>query len=86
MSSYYQISDTIIFALTEPTLESIPIIHLATPTIKMKEEVQMNKEVYNWSLDIWNSLKHNQLPDDKMDARKTRSKASRYTIFEDRLY
>ncbi|KAJ9535061.1 hypothetical protein OSB04_un001868 [Centaurea solstitialis] len=44
----------------EPTLESIP----------------MNEEVYNWSLDIWNYLKHDQLPDDKMEARKTRSKAS----------
>ncbi|KAJ9535840.1 hypothetical protein OSB04_un001005 [Centaurea solstitialis] len=67
-------------------LHSIPIIHLTTPTIKAKEEVQMNEEVYNWSLDIWNHLKHDQLPDDKMEARKTRSKASRFTIFEDRLY
>ncbi|KAJ9544163.1 hypothetical protein OSB04_023870 [Centaurea solstitialis] len=46
----------------------------------------MNEEVYNWSLDIWNYLKHDQLPEDKMEARKTRSKASRYTIFEDQLY
>ncbi|KAJ9544085.1 hypothetical protein OSB04_023792 [Centaurea solstitialis] len=73
-------------AFNEPTLESIPIIHLTTPTIEAKEEVQMNEQVYNWSLDIWNFLKHDQLPDDKMEARKTRSKASRYTIFENQLY
>ncbi|KAJ9544378.1 hypothetical protein OSB04_024085 [Centaurea solstitialis] len=42
--------------------------------------------IYNWSLDIWNYLKHDNLPKDKMEARKTRSKASRYTIFEDQLY
>ncbi|KAJ9539132.1 hypothetical protein OSB04_031865 [Centaurea solstitialis] len=46
----------------------------------------MNEEIYNWSLDIWNYLKYDQLPHDKMEARKTRSKASRYTIFEDQLY
>ncbi|KAJ9552838.1 LOW QUALITY PROTEIN: hypothetical protein OSB04_016883 [Centaurea solstitialis] len=73
-------------AFNEPTLESIPIIHLTTLAIEAKEEVQMNEKVYNWSLDIWNYLKHDQLPDDKMEARKTRFKASRYTIFEDQLY
>ncbi|KAJ9561447.1 hypothetical protein OSB04_006607 [Centaurea solstitialis] len=73
-------------AFNDPSMESIPILHLMTPTIEMKEEVQMNEEVYNWSLDIWNYLKHDQLPEDKMEARKTRSKASRYTIFEDQLF
>ncbi|KAJ9546912.1 hypothetical protein OSB04_019455 [Centaurea solstitialis] len=73
-------------AFNDSSMKSIPILHLTTPTIEMKEEVQMNEEVYNWSLDIWNYLKHDQLLGDKMEARKTRSKASRYTIFEDQLY
>ncbi|KAJ9546251.1 hypothetical protein OSB04_025958 [Centaurea solstitialis] len=73
-------------AFNEPTLESIPIIHLTIPTIEAKVEVQMNEGDYNWLLDIWNYLKHDQLPDDKMEAQKTRSKSSRYTIFEDQLY
>ncbi|KAJ9557089.1 hypothetical protein OSB04_011703 [Centaurea solstitialis] len=73
-------------AFSEPTLDSIPIIHLMTSSIEAKEKVQMVEEVYNWSLDIWNYLKYDRLPDDKMEARKTRSKASRYTIFEGRLY
>ncbi|KAJ9542676.1 hypothetical protein OSB04_029182 [Centaurea solstitialis] len=73
-------------AFHDPSMENIPILHLTTPTIEAKDEVQMNEEVYNWSIDIWNYLKHDQLPEDKMEARKTRSKASRYTIFEDQLY
>ncbi|KAJ9566429.1 hypothetical protein OSB04_002395 [Centaurea solstitialis] len=32
-------------AFNEPTMESIPIIHLMTPTIEMKETVQMNEEI-----------------------------------------
>ncbi|KAJ9542262.1 hypothetical protein OSB04_028768 [Centaurea solstitialis] len=70
----------------EPTLENIPIIHLMTSSIEAKEKVQMIEEVYNWSLDIWNYLKYDRLPDDKMEARKIKTKASRYTIFEGRLY
>ncbi|KAJ9565054.1 hypothetical protein OSB04_001020 [Centaurea solstitialis] len=73
-------------AFNEPTLDNIPIIHLMTSSIEAKEKVQMIEEVYNWSLDIWNYLKYDRLPDDKMEARKTRSKASRYTIFEGKLY
>ncbi|KAJ9538663.1 hypothetical protein OSB04_031396, partial [Centaurea solstitialis] len=73
-------------AFHDPSMENIPILHLTTPTIEAKNEVQMNEEIYNWSLDVWNYLKHDQLPEDKMEARKTRSKASRYTIFEDQLY
>ncbi|KAJ9538829.1 hypothetical protein OSB04_031562 [Centaurea solstitialis] len=60
-------------AFSEPTLDSIPIIHLITSSIESKEKVQMIEEVYNWSLDIWNYLKYDRLPDDKMEARKTRS-------------
>jgi len=48
--------------------------------------VQMNEDVYNRSLDIWNYLKHDRLPKDKMEARKTRFKASRCTILNDQLY
>ncbi|KAJ9556549.1 hypothetical protein OSB04_011163 [Centaurea solstitialis] len=73
-------------AFHDPFMENIPILHLTTATIAANDEVQMNEELYNWSLDIWNYLKHDQLPEDKMEARKTRSKASRYTIFEDQLY
>ncbi|KAJ9557119.1 hypothetical protein OSB04_011733 [Centaurea solstitialis] len=73
-------------AFSEPTLDSIPIIHLMTSSIEAEEKVQMIEEVYNWSLDIWNYLKYYRLPDDKMEARKTRSKASRYMIFEGKLY
>ncbi|KAJ9539491.1 hypothetical protein OSB04_032224 [Centaurea solstitialis] len=73
-------------AFSEPTLDIIPIIHLMTSSIESKEKVQMVEEVYNWSLDIWNYLKYDRLPNDKMEARKTRSKASRYTVFEGKLY
>ncbi|KAJ9552166.1 hypothetical protein OSB04_016211 [Centaurea solstitialis] len=73
-------------AFNEPTLENIPIIHLTMSSIEAKEKVQMVEEIYNWSLDIWNYLKYDRLPDDKMEARKTKVKASRYTIFEGRLY
>ncbi|KAJ9542559.1 hypothetical protein OSB04_029065 [Centaurea solstitialis] len=45
-------------AFHDPSMENIPILHLMTPTIETKEEVQMNEEVYNWSIDIWNYLKH----------------------------
>ncbi|KAJ9544334.1 hypothetical protein OSB04_024041 [Centaurea solstitialis] len=57
-------------AFNDPFLENIPILHLTTPAIEMKEEVQMNEEIYNWSLDIWNYLKHDDLREDKMEARK----------------
>ncbi|KAJ9560504.1 hypothetical protein OSB04_005664 [Centaurea solstitialis] len=70
-------------AFNEPTLESIPIIHLMSSTI---EEVQMIEENHDWSLDIWNYLKNDQLPEDKLEARKVRLKSSRYTIFNDQLY
>ncbi|KAJ9542391.1 hypothetical protein OSB04_028897 [Centaurea solstitialis] len=73
-------------AFHDPSMENIPILHLTTPTIETKDEVQMNEEIYNWSLDVWNYLKYDLLPEDRMEARKTRSKASRYTIFEDQLY
>ncbi|KAJ9550560.1 hypothetical protein OSB04_014605 [Centaurea solstitialis] len=52
-------------AFNEPTLESIPSIHLMTPTNKTKKKVPMNEEIYNWSLDIWNYLEHKQLLEDK---------------------
>ncbi|KAJ9566843.1 hypothetical protein OSB04_002809 [Centaurea solstitialis] len=67
-------------AFNEPTVESIPIIHFMTSTNKTKEEVPMNEDIYNWSLDIWNYLKHKQLLEDKKEARKTKSKASRSTL------
>ncbi|KAJ9537370.1 hypothetical protein OSB04_030103 [Centaurea solstitialis] len=73
-------------AFHDPFMENIPILHLTTPTIAANDEVQMNEETYNWSLDIWNYLKHDQLPENKMEARKTRYKASRYIILEDQLY
>ncbi|KAJ9542341.1 hypothetical protein OSB04_028847 [Centaurea solstitialis] len=34
-------------AFHDPSMENIPILHLTTPTIEAKEEVQMNEEVYN---------------------------------------
>ncbi|KAJ9536285.1 hypothetical protein OSB04_un000531 [Centaurea solstitialis] len=73
-------------AFHDPSMENIPILHLTMPTIETKDEVQMNEEIYNWSLDVRNYLKHDLLPEDRMEARKTRSKASRYTILEDQLY
>ncbi|KAJ9555927.1 hypothetical protein OSB04_010541 [Centaurea solstitialis] len=73
-------------AFNDPSLENIPILHLMTPTIENKEEMFMNEEVYNWSLDIWNYLKYDRLPEDKMEARKVKIKASRYTIVENQLY
>ncbi|KAJ9542437.1 hypothetical protein OSB04_028943 [Centaurea solstitialis] len=54
-------------AFNEPTLESVPIIHLMSPTI---EEAQMIEENHDWSNDIWNYLKNDQLPEDKLEAGK----------------
>ncbi|KAJ9560378.1 hypothetical protein OSB04_005538 [Centaurea solstitialis] len=70
-------------AFNEPALESVPIIHLMSPTI---EEAQVIEENHDWSNDIWNYLKNDQLPEDKLEARKVRLKSSRYTIFDDQLY
>ncbi|KAJ9535409.1 hypothetical protein OSB04_un001477 [Centaurea solstitialis] len=70
-------------AFNKPALESVPIIHLMSPTI---EEVQVIEENHDWSSDIWNYLKNDQLPEDKLEARKIRFKSSRYTIFDDQLY
>ncbi|KAJ9556978.1 LOW QUALITY PROTEIN: hypothetical protein OSB04_011592 [Centaurea solstitialis] len=47
-------------AFHDPSMENIPILHLTTPTIEAKNEVQMNEEIYNWSLDVRNCLKHDR--------------------------
>ncbi|KAJ9556856.1 hypothetical protein OSB04_011470 [Centaurea solstitialis] len=47
-------------AFHDPSMENIPIIHLTTPTIEAKDEVQMNEEVYNWSIDIYQHSWMNQ--------------------------
>ena len=73
-------------AFNEPSLNNISIIHLTSSSIGAKEIVQMNEQVYNWALDIWNYLRYDRLPEDKMEARKIRFKASKYTIIDDRLY
>ncbi|KAJ9564345.1 LOW QUALITY PROTEIN: hypothetical protein OSB04_000311 [Centaurea solstitialis] len=39
-------------AFHDPFMKNIPILHLTTPTIEANDEVQMNEEIYNWSLDI----------------------------------
>ncbi|KAJ9553199.1 hypothetical protein OSB04_017244 [Centaurea solstitialis] len=66
-------------AFHDPFMENIPILHLTTPIIAANDEVQMNEEIYNWSLDIWNYLKHDQLPEDKMEARKTRYESIKFS-------
>ena len=73
-------------AFNEPTIDCIPTIHLTGPSIESEEIVLIDDQVYNWSFDIWNYLKHDRLSEDKMEARKTRFKASKYTIIGDRLY
>ncbi|KAJ9560591.1 hypothetical protein OSB04_005751 [Centaurea solstitialis] len=62
-------------AFHDPSMENIPILHLTTPTIEAKDEAQMNEEIYNWLLDVWNYLKYDRLPEDKMEARKTRGRS-----------
>ncbi|KAJ9567722.1 hypothetical protein OSB04_003688 [Centaurea solstitialis] len=47
-------------AFHDPSMENIPILHFTTPTIEAKDEVQMNEEVYNWSIDT-NSIGDPQL-------------------------
>ena len=73
-------------AFNEPTIDCIPMIHLTGPSIENKEVVQIDDQVYNWSLGIWNYLKHDRLPEYEMEAKKTRFKASKYTIIRDQLY
>ncbi|KAJ9544269.1 hypothetical protein OSB04_023976 [Centaurea solstitialis] len=41
-------------AFNEPSLNNIPIIHLTTSSVEVREIAQINEQVYSWSLDIWN--------------------------------
>ncbi|KAI3696981.1 hypothetical protein L6452_29656 [Arctium lappa] len=75
-------------ALSRTTFDNIPIVHLATPSIKEDDNISVApiEEENSWSDDIRNFLEHNQLPDDKMEARKIRFKASRYVMIRGQLY
>ncbi|KAI3747104.1 hypothetical protein L6452_09549 [Arctium lappa] len=66
-------------ALSRTTFDNIPIVHLATPSIKEDDNISVApiEEENSWSDDIRNYLEHDQLPDDKIEARKIRFKASR---------
>ena len=63
-------------ALSKPIFDNISMIHLAAPSIKNNDIVQIEEEENDWSHDIQNFLIHNLLPEDKMEARKIRFKAS----------
>ncbi|KAI3757912.1 hypothetical protein L6452_05456 [Arctium lappa] len=75
-------------ALSRTTFDNIPIVHLATPSIKEDDNISVApiEEENSWSDDIRNYLEHDQLPDDKMEARKIRFKASRYVMIRGQLY
>ncbi|KAI3769901.1 hypothetical protein L6452_01015 [Arctium lappa] len=63
------------------------MVHLAIPSIKDDNIlVAPIEEENSWSDDIKNYLENDQLPDDKMEARKVRFKASRYVIIRGQLY
>ncbi|KAI3684597.1 hypothetical protein L6452_33821 [Arctium lappa] len=67
-------------ALNQTTFDSIPIVHLATPSIKDDGNtlVAPIEEENSWSGDIKNYLDNDQLPDDRMEARRgSRSLANR---------
>ena len=73
-------------AFSEPLLDNITIIHLATSSIETEDIVQIESQGYNWSSDISNYIMHDQLPKDKIEAQKIKFKASMYTVIKDRLY
>ncbi|KAI3715634.1 hypothetical protein L6452_22620 [Arctium lappa] len=58
----------------------VPIIHLATPSVENENDVQAIEQEDNWSSDIGRFLTNDQLPEDKMETRKIRFKASRFGI------
>ncbi|KAI3719985.1 hypothetical protein L6452_20892 [Arctium lappa] len=65
--------------LNQTTFDNIPIVHLTTPSIKDDGNILVApiEEENSWSDDIKNYLENDQLPDDRMEARKVRFKASR---------
>ncbi|KAI3746808.1 hypothetical protein L6452_09249 [Arctium lappa] len=75
-------------ALTRTTFDNIPVVHLAIPSIKEDDNISVApiEEENSWSDDIQNYFEHDQLPDDKMEARKIRFKASRYVMIRGQLY
>ncbi|KAI3771957.1 hypothetical protein L6452_03129 [Arctium lappa] len=75
-------------ALNQTTFDSIPIVHLATPSIKDDNNtlVAPIEEENSWPDDIKNYLENDQLPDDRIEARKVRFKASRYVVIRGQLY
>ena len=48
--------------------------------------VPIEEKEDDWSHDIGNFPIHDQLPNDKMEARKVRFKASKYIMIGDKLY
>ncbi|KAI3678508.1 hypothetical protein L6452_37803 [Arctium lappa] len=74
--------------LNQTTFDNIPIVHLATPSIKDDGNILVApiEEENSWSDDIKNYLENDQLPDDRMEARKVRFKASRYVMIRGQLY
>ncbi|KAI3758461.1 hypothetical protein L6452_06024 [Arctium lappa] len=74
--------------LSRTTFDNIPVVHLTTPSIKEDDNISVApiEEENSWSDDIRNYLENNQLPDDRMEARKVRFKASRYVMIRGQLY
>ncbi|KAI3685619.1 hypothetical protein L6452_34870 [Arctium lappa] len=75
-------------ALSQTTFDNVPIVHLTIPSIKDDGNILVTpiEEENSWSDDIRNYLENDQLPDDRMEARKVRFKASRYVIIRGQLY
>ncbi|KAI3770140.1 hypothetical protein L6452_01262 [Arctium lappa] len=73
-------------ALSKPLFNTITIVHLLTPSIDHEDALQIDNEEGDWSSEIMNYLTHDQLPEDGMEDRKIRFKASRYVVILGRLY
>ena len=70
----------------ETLLEAVSVKFLAERNIKRQPEVMELEHKPSWMDTIVAYLKSRELPENKMEARVLRLKATRYVIYDDKLY
>ncbi|CAL9004777.1 unnamed protein product [Prunus brigantina] len=74
-------------ALDADLTRSIPIEYLAERSIDRHDDITMAVDTTpTWMTPIWYFLRHGTLPQDQVQARQIRSRATRYTILDHKLY
>ncbi|XP_021739460.1 uncharacterized protein LOC110705836 [Chenopodium quinoa] len=75
-------------ALRKSPFSSIPLVHLTAPSIDAAStpDIMEITTEDNWTMPILKYLRDDALPDDPLEARKIRYKASRYTILHNVLF